>query len=364
MEYLIPFLLTFLGMWLSSRTSGETPKKVMLVVIWAYMVLLMGFRYRVGMDTMIYMKKMEEIPAFDDLLHQNLFKQVYEPSYLIICSICKYYTKEFWPVQMVMNTLMTTCVFIFLYKRCKNVFTGVFIFLLLQWLYFSTEIMREGVAIGFFLLNYKNLEEKKWLRYYLFSIFSISFHYSSALIWMLPFVRGLKPNLLYFVACIAMLSVTPLVEKFNQLLNLGLISEKITIYVAQAEILNFNWRIGEMVKSGFPALLVIIMYRISHIPNKYRQLILLQFLFCCGAFAVPVLFQRFSNYTTLFVTVSLANYICRKEIIAWIRGVVIGILCMTQTVYYTSMLPTWFPYVSVFNPEKNADREEFFRIVW
>ena len=364
MEYLVPFLLALTGMFLAPRFQSEAPKRILVVVILLYMILLMGFRYRVGMDTMIYMKKMEQIPPINVLLRQNILDQVYEPAYLIICSVCKYFTKEFWPIQMVMNAIMTTCVFIFLYRSCKNVFTGIFVFLLLQWLYYSTEIMRESVAISIFLLNYKNLEEKKWIRYYLFSLFSISFHYSAALVWFLPFVRFLKPNFAYILFCIGMLAITPIVEEFNKLINIGIVTQKLRYYVDQAEILNMNWRIAEMIKTGFPAILALVMYRYSHLENKYTHLVLLQFLFCCGAFAVPVIFQRFSNYTSVFVTVSLANYIGTRSVGVNLRAVVLGAILMSQTIYYYSMWPTWYPYVSVFEPEKNPAREEFFRIVW
>ena len=335
-----------------------------MIIMGVYMVLLMGFRYRVGMDTMIYMKKMQYIPPIDELVHQNIFKQVYEPSYLIICSICKYFTNEFWPIQLVMNAITTTCVFIFLYKNCKNVFAGIFIFLLLQWLYYSTEVMRESVAIGFFLLNYQNYKEKKWLKYYLFSIFSLSFHYSALLIWFLPLARYLKFNIPYIVLCFGMLGVMPLIEDFNKLVHLGMVSDKINTYIDQTESLNLNWRIGEMIKSGFPALMTLIVYKLSHKENRYSSFVLLQFMLCCGAFAVPIIFQRFANYTSMFVTISIANYITFKDIRFLARGSVVGLLCLSQSFYYYTMFPTWFPYVSVFNAEKVKEREEFFRIVW
>lgn len=364
MEYIIPLLLTVFGIIFNARIKSEAPKRVILAIIFIYTVLLMGFRYRVGMDTISYIDLYREVPSFDVIGFNDFFNQPHEPAYILISSIVKLFTREFWPVQLIMSLLTTSCVFIFLYKRCDNVFYGVLFYLLLQWLYFSTEIIRQSVAIGIFLLNWSNAEKKRWVRYYLFSILSISFHYSAVLVWVLPFVRFLKPNWFYVLLCVAVLSITPLIETLNKLLFLGVMSEKVAIYVKDVDTVNMNWRIGEFIKTGLPAILTVIMYGISKLKLNVRPIILLQILFCCGAFAIPVIFQRFTNYTTLFVTVALANYVSNREVKVFARCFVIGFICLTQSLYYYSMYPTWIPYESIFDPVKNREREEFYRVIW
>ncbi|MDE6297894.1 MAG: EpsG family protein, partial [Muribaculaceae bacterium] len=267
-------------------------------------------------------------------------------------------------VQLIMNTIMTVCVSIFLYQNCKNVFVGMFFFLIIQWLYFSTEVMRESVAIGIFLLNFKNIEKKRWIRYYLFSILSLSFHYSAILIWFIPFAKYLRVNWLYIIGCIGMLSVTPLVENLNNMIHLGVVSSKISTYVNQADVGTIFWRIGEFIKTGIPALLCLVLYYFARKKNILQPYILLQFMFCCGAFAIPIIFQRFTNYTTLFVTVALANYVTDKKIAFPLRATLIGVICITQSYYYYSMVHTWIPYESIFDPVKVPKREEFNRIIW
>ncbi|MDE5868880.1 MAG: EpsG family protein [Muribaculaceae bacterium] len=364
MEYLIPLFISIIGIVLNSRFRTNTPKLIILGILFVYMVLLMGCRYRVGMDTISYIKLYKEVPEIGELSFNNLFNQAHEPAYILICSIVRSFTHEFWPVQLIMSLLTTGCVFIFLYKRCTNAFYGVFFFLLLQWLYFSTEIIRQSVAIGIFLLNWSNAEKRRWVLYYLISLLSISFHYSAVLIWVLPFVKFLKPNWFYILLCVAILSITPLIETLNKLLFLGVMSEKVSVYVKDVDTVNMNWRIGEFIKTGLPAILAVCMYGIAKLKLKVRPIVLLQILFCCGAFAIPVIFQRFTNYTTLFVTVALANFVSSREVKALSRVFVIGFICMTQSLYYYSMYPTWLPYESIFDPVKNREREEFYRIVW
>lgn len=364
MVYIVPFILTFFGMWLSSRVSSRKPVIVLLCVTAIYMILLMGFRYRVGIDTLGYMTRYRHMASLDELSWSNLFDQLYEPAYTFIVAVCKMYTDSFWPVQLIMNAITTVCVIIFLYRNCKNVFVGMFFFLIIQWLYFSTEVMRESVAIGIFLLNFKNIEKKRWVRYYLFSFLSLSFHYSAILIWFIPFARYLRSNWLYIIACVGMLSITPLVENLNNMIHLGVVSSKVSTYVNQADVGTILWRIGEFIKTGIPAFLCLILYYFAKKENKLKPYILLQFLFCCGAFAIPIIFQRFTNYTTLFVTVALANYVTDKKVALPLRATLIGVICITQSYYYYSMVHTWIPYESIFDPVKDVKREEFRRIIW
>ena len=363
MEYVVPVILAMLGIGLHSRLSRRG-QKIFLCVILIYIVVLMGLRFRVGMDTLGYMQAFKTVVPIDKLFTMKIFAERHEPGYLLLCSICKCFSKEFWPVQLIMNLITTGGIFIFLYRNCRNVFMGIFLFLILQWLYFSTEIMRESAAISIFLVNFSNFQRKRWIRYYLFSLISISFHYSAILIWFLPFVKYLKPNLLFFLMCGGILAITPLVEKFNQLLSLGVITDKVSYYVKDVDSVNMNWRISEMIKTGIPAMLTLALYHFSRFRSQFRPLILLQIIFCCGAFAIPVIFQRFTNYTTLFVTAALANYLVNYRIKVPFRIAIIGLVCITQSIYYYSLYPTWFPYVSVLDPVVVHEREALFHRIW
>lgn len=364
MEYLIPVVLTIIGIILNSRLKQPAPKIVLMCVILIYIILLMGFRYRVGMDTIGYITRFKKVALLDNLTYADFFEGEHEPGYVLLSSIVKTLTGEFWPVQLISNAIMSICIFIFLYRKCTNVFVGIFFFLVLQWLYFSTEIIRQSIAIGIFLVNYRNAEKKRWFWYYFFSLFSIAFHYSAILTWVLPFVRFLKPNLTYIILCIAMIGITPLLETLNKLLFLGVMTEKVSVYIKDVDTVNMNWRIAEFIKSGLPAVLALVMYHISKKDMKNRQFVLLQVLFCCGAFAVPVIFQRFTNYTTLFIAVALANYVSDSRVKSLARMFVVGFVCLSQSLYYTSMYPTWFPYESIFDPVKNERRERFYREIW
>lgn len=363
MEYAIALIMAAIGIFLNRKLTPQG-RKVLMGVILAYVVCLLGFRYRVGMDTIGYMKTFSGEPDFDHLWSLRSLNLKHEPGYLLICAICKLFTGEFWPVQMILALITDTCIFIFLYRYCRNVFVGIFLFFMLQCLYFGTEVIRESAAISIFLVNLRNAERGRWLTYYLVSLLSVSFHYSAIITWFLPLARFIRPNIIFLILCVVILGVTPLVERLNQLLSIAAISERIDTYTRDVNSVNMNWRIGEFLKTGIPAIITLAACGISRMKVPFRHFILLQILLCCGAFAIPVIFQRLTNYTTLFVTVTLANYLVFDKARVWMRGLVLSFVLLTQSYYYISLSSAWFPYVSVFNPFNDPDREALYHKIW
>ncbi|MDE5883056.1 MAG: EpsG family protein [Muribaculaceae bacterium] len=361
MVYLIALIAALIGIFFNDKIPSSL-RKGYYIALCVYMILLIGFRYKVGIDTIMYMQAFRHLPSLEDLFLGNFrTKTRFEPGFMFVCAVCKLFSSEFWPVQMVMSAITTGSIFVFIYRYCRNIFTGVVFYIIFQWLYFSLEVMRESAAVGIFLLNYKNLQEKKWVRYYLFSVFSIVFHYSAIIIWFFPFVKWLKANVYFYILCICSLAITPLVEQLNEWLNIVAISGRITMYVEGAKELTINWRLAELLKSAFPAILVLIGYHIAHVQSNFRQFLLLQILLCMGTFAIPVVFARFTNYTALFVTVAVANLFSLPQIKLWLKIVFISLFLLSQAYYLNSMKARWLPYVSIFYPENLPERSDLYR---
>lgn len=361
MVYLIAFIFAIFGAMVNNRLSPSM-RKAVFITLGLYMVLIIGFRYKVGIDTVNYMREFKHIPTLEELLSGNhIAKTRYEPGYFLICCICKSFSSQFWPLQMVMSVITTGGIFIFLYRNCSNIFLGVVFFILLQWLYFSTEVLRESAAVSIFLVNYKNLEEKCWWKFYLGCIGSMMFHYSAIITFFFPFVRLLEKKIVFYGMCICFIGITPIVENINSMLNIAAVAGRIDWYVSGAQDLNLNWRLGELIRSAFPAILIIVIYWICHDVIRFRPVLLLQILLCAGAFAIPIIFSRFTNYTTVFVTVAAANLVASHRIGAWIKVAFIALLLLSQSYYLNSMFPRWLPYSSIFYPETYVHRSKIFR---
>lgn len=361
MIYLIAFILALVGVFLNKRMTPGV-RILFLVVILLYVIITLGLRYRVGIDSISYMMAYRQVPDLDHIWHSRAWLHRYEPGYILICSFCKtLFGNEFWPLQMVMETITNGCIFIFLYRYCRNVFVGLCVYFLMQWLYFSTEIMRESAAVAIFLVNFRNLEKKRWIAYYLVSLLSVLLHFSAIIIWFFPLVRYLRPNATYIVLCVLSLLATPMLILLTQVLPSSTVTARIDQYLMISEFLNMNWKYGEMIRAGLPAVALLVAYRMARLHSPMSHMLLLQFLFCCGAFAVPIIFSRFANYTTLFVTVALANFLSADTVRSWLRISLICFVLLTQSYYYYTMAPRWFPYVSVLNPRQVNVREQIWK---
>lgn len=365
MVYLIAFILAAIGAYYNSKLQ-PTVRKAFLSILCLYIIIILGLRYRVGVDTINYMYNFKEVKPLSHFFSLRIFEMRMEPGFLFVCSLSKSLGGGFSMVQLIMAAITNICSFFFLYRYCRNVFVGVLVFLFLQWFYFSMEIMREGAAIAIFLLNYRNLEKKRWLLYYLMTIPSLLFHYSAAIVWFFPFARLLKLNYKFFILCGGILLISPLLEKISDMLSFLFIAKRFDSYIKNVSELNFNFMLMENVKINFPAIATLAVYFITKQKSRVENMLLLHILLAFGIFAIPLLFSRFTNYTTMFVTVALANILC-NNISRNIRILLLCFTILTQAYYYSHMYPRWFPYVSIFNPKQIHEREQIWKhdfITW
>lgn len=361
-EYLILFFFLIIFLIIRKSMNHQT-EKYALAFLCIYMILLMGLRYRVGLDTISYMRSFDHLPSFEAFKKSNIFENRFEPGYMVICMLCKSFCKDFWLVQLVLAAITNIGIFVFIYRHCENPFWGVFTYIIVAWLYFSTEIIRESASISIFLLNYENLSEHKWIKYYLFSFLSISLHFSAIIIWLFPFVTNLKHVtkyyiilIIFFVACL------PLFEYLNQYLT-GSIAYRINGSIESARVLNMNWRIAFLIQSAILPIFSIYIAHKNNIDLPFKPFVLFHILLSAGAFSIPIVFSRFTNYTILFVCVYVSNLIVSSKLTPIIKSSLVIVVLASQWHYYFGMrmIDSWVPYHSIFEQVKENKRENMWR---
>lgn len=364
--YLIAFILPILGIIFNNRLTPWA-RRLYVGMIFTYLIIILGMRYRVGVDTITYMNTFQHLPTLDRFSGLDFTRFRYEPGYLFLSSLVRTFTDQFWVMQTVVAIIVNGCIFIFLRRYCRNIFVGIIIFFILQWFYFSMEIMRESIALSIFLLNYKNIQEKRWGRYYLYTLLSVAFHYSAAITWFIPFARILKPNIYYLGFCIGAIVVAPIMESLNEMLSFLSFASRIDAYVEGADKLNIFWKLQTLVQTGFPAFAALVAYKIVKKKFPMQEMLLLQILLCMAAFAIPIIFSRFTNYTSMFVTVALANILCDEEFKRNYKIILVSSIILSQSFYYYSMYPRWVPYISILDPRQINEREQIWKhdfITW
>lgn len=334
----------------------KSQRESILGLICLYVILLMGFRYRVGIDTINYSYIFDDAAPINSLSDIDLINSRVEPAYLIITSIVKKVTTEFWHVQIIMAAITNICVFIFIYRYCKNPFLGLFLYVIMAFFYFTTEILRESAAVGIFLLNFENFRQKKWKKYYLLSLISIAFHYSAFVIWFFPLIRHLKFNLWFLLICIFFICITPFLESFNRILEFASLTDRLNHYI-DGNGLNMNWRISQIIKNAIPGIAGLMIIRHKRFEGWEKPFILLQILFTVGTFAIPIVFQRVINYTQVFTIVFLANILANHKLALTARQALLMIVLLSQSIYWSGNYVRFIPYVSIFEEIKIPERE-------
>ena len=328
-----------------------------VLVVGTLISLIFGLRYRVGLDTINYMGVFDDIPDISSFFKIDWAENRYEPGFILLLIICKSIIKDFWFAQLIIAGLTTSFIFIFLYKHCRNPFIGILIYYILAMFYFSTEILRESLAIGIFLVNFRNYEKSNWVSYYLMCLLSLSFHYSSIILFFFPLVKYLKVNVLYITTGVAFFLIAPLLDILNDVLAITSIASRVGSYILQAEGVNLNFRLFFLIQLLPPALYTVVLSYKQDKDTLIMKFILLHLLFCCGVFAIPIIFSRFTNYTLLFVIVGVSNLLCRYSLKKITRTLLFSITLFSQILYYNHNYNRWYPYVSIFNPIKVEIRE-------
>lgn len=365
--YLIPLLASVFGAYnfdINKKKGGQ----ILYYFLFIYLVLLIGLRFEVGGDTLVYM---EDYKWRADLAEWEFsWTDYYEPLYTLLCALAKSMGSDFVYFQLLHSLIFNTCLFYFISKNTEYKFSALFLCFIYYYLYFSTEILRESLAIFVFILNYRNYERGNWGKYYLGVCVAILFHISAVILLVFPFVRWMKFNGTYFIMLI--LSVIFFVNInaiFPIFMNISKISDKMSAY---NDVL--------LTDGGFLGLILtfLIICRFTLLPliiylwdkkilkesPEYEGLICFYTLLGIGAFFNTTIFERFPNYITPLYFISLTNMLvpCLFKKATLSRKLAGTIIFCLIVIVYTSFPARihmrYIPYYSVFNPH-SVDRNRF-----
>ena len=356
-EYIILLFLIVVFININAKISKGI-RILGVIFIWTYLTLLFGLRYRVGVDTINYMSFYSFLPDLSSFKTINWNENKMEPGFILLCILCKNIINDFWFAQLIIAGLINGFISIFIYRQCKNPFIGFLMYFILAMFYFSTEILRESIAVGIFLLNFKNFEDGYWKKYYFYCFISILFHYSAIITFLFPLVRLLKINIWYIIACIIFICITPIFDTINNIISISSVTNRIEAYSIQAGEVNINFRFFFLIYLLIPALFVIIFSYKRNMNSYLMKFVLLHLLFCFGIFAIPIIFSRFTNYTLPFIIVSISNIVSSINYTKKIKTILLIVAISSQLLYYNNNFYRWIPYVSILNPRMIQERED------
>lgn len=374
MVYFIPFILCVFGHLKFDREYGHKGTWFLWVIIYLYLVLLIGLRYKVGGDTYNYMEYFNWCPELD--LWEPFDISLFEPGFTLFSSAIKTIWNDIYFYQTVIAAIMVFLLMSFIKQNTRYIYIGMLLVYVSMFLYFSTEIIRESIAVCICLLSYKLLENKKYLLYYAIALLSLTIHSSASFMLILPFFLRIRLNGRFLLVLLSFMFICLLLSPLIEYLSNYYIFEKLLRYNHMGNV-GYAWKGFRTIY--FSVIPFVIMYLCKFkykIVPKFESIVCVQILMGIGIWFYSVIFQRLINYTCIFVFVSIAEMLgtilCSKEYrlkysnrIINIRRKTARILLVLLIAFHSSFYihlsfyERYYPYHSVFDPVDEPLREKY-----
>ena len=197
--YLTIAALTGLGYYLTERLFPSERKTTFLYLSMSFLILtfLASFRYAIGFDYFSYRKIYEN--AASSTLCDTFSAHRYEPLFYLICRIFCLSGFSYPVFLLFVNCFLIFTAMRFIYSYSRVPWLSVYLFLTLQFLAYNMNLLRQSVAVCFFLLAYPCLKKQRLLRYSMLILAGGLFHNSLFLMWFLYFLLTRKHSKLFLV---------------------------------------------------------------------------------------------------------------------------------------------------------------------
>lgn len=358
------------------------------------LIIVAGFRYRIGLDTIRYESAFRWIPTLWELKWDTFKNNNYDPFYLILSSFAKSISSDFWVMQTIQAILVNTIIFSFIKKYTSHIFFAVLLYYVFLYLNFMCEVMREACAVSMFLLGYKYFVKEKWLPYYLFCTAAFLFHSSAILLFLIPILKWLRLTELMHInkyTVVFLLAVLVggfliqhyLFDYLNILAFSGRMEERIERYAdssLSSSVLNINGIISVVLQNVlYPFLAIVYLKRQYNIKSINIE----PMVFLCFVFAllmIPIaIFYRYNNYFMPFSIIVMSEiafqqkiYLFKKRYV-YVSSFLFWMIIFTPLFFfkiygynssvkdsYLKEYMRYYPYSSIFDKKTDVNREKLF----
>lgn len=366
-RFLDVYTVVFMVVWLSTLilwVGGCTTSRlggIAYGLLSCLLILFSATRYETGYDW----------PAYEDfyqLLNEDSDKYLFEFGFVFIAKLARALSLDFVWFQFVVSALQVLLVTVFIRKFFGDLsFLGLAVYFTLPDLYLihSFSLMRQGLALGFFLCGAAYLFERKRLVAALFFFGAISFHASSLFaIFAFLFIWGLGVNYIGAVAAVVIVVVAYILGinipggLFQVLVQIPFF-EKYGVYTSlDTPSANLIYKV--LFTGVFSVLFIFACYRRDLLKksNRYKKhesvLFGLSFMaiFCSFFFwALPTLLSRFQAFFIFFL---LLNVFRVFEVTRLPNRALLCVLVMAMSTslfakfVLTKISIVYFPYQSSF----------------
>ena len=384
MLYIILFIVFFLLSIIYDYNKVEKNRTYFYWLSVSTLIIVAGFRYHVGLDSIRLDEWYQSCPNIFDLSY-NFIKDErrYQPLWIILCSLLRTISPDFALLQIVQSAVVNILIFSFIKKKTPFIFSSLLMYFLLAYLVFNFEIMRESLAVAISLFAFLSLENKKWLKFLIISFIAFEIHISAIFTLIFPLIYNIRIGKYHvLLSFIMVLFINILYAKYIDLIftilssNTDNLSKSILTYSYAGNIGNSLKYYISIYLNGFilPVWFLFIRKKRWTKEFKYGSLILIFSIFSLLG-NQSVAFLRFSNYLLIFYIILVAEifqYLLKKYRPRILTGVLFislisfsFIYSMFKPVSFLQNIKTYsryYPYNTIFFKEKDVDRERWSRL--
>lgn len=367
--------------------SNEKNKSIWINVIMVWLIVLAGFRYRIGTDSSFYEFEFATYPTLATLSMSDIVQSRYAPFYVLFTSIVRTFTDQFFVIQLIISAAINISIFNFVKKffECQYIFTFSIFYFCSFYYNLNCETLRETLAIAIFLWSVSFYVEKKWIYYYLCVLCAMMFHYSAIFLILLPLLCKIKFNVKFAVILIGLLLSYPLLR----LIQIDVIIENffgLLMYIPDISAEYFEKGTNEQglsinvfVTQLFMPLFFVFFLRYKNKNQKWEKIefVLIAYLISTWMAAIfQNMFSRYNNYFGIIyyflyaaTVVEITKRIGRKSIIIFL----VALMPFSYTTYNywvnsyiherrtsSKRIELINPYTSVLTKEKDKNRERIY----
>jgi len=271
-----------------------------------------------GGDTKNYFSYFNDIPILNDISKSYIERSDYQPLFNYYLSSLKTIFDDFNYALLAHSIIVNSIVFWFLKRyNSPQIFLGLCLYLIINFLEFNMEIMRESLAVCCGLIAYNYYSKSKWVYSIIWGIISVGFHISALILIIFPFLQKIKYSkkliISFLIIGASLLSVFPLISEYINQIQFLLMSsaqslaDKIEIYNNSTinQRLNIYYFISLFFKNLMMPLVGILLLKEK--TNKYIGFIVAYYLLMIIS-SYTYAFYRFGNYFAVFNVIFLSNY--------------------------------------------------------
>lgn len=368
--YLAVLAVIFACIWITRRYPGQKTNRLCAFFCCFLLVLVAGFRYRVGTDALLYQDLFEIYPKIGDLSAKYVFESRWAPLFVVWFSFCHTLFDSFIVYQFIYAAILTFAIYLTLLNNTKMLLYVLALYFVYAFPYFTFDLCREGLAMSIFLYGFYFLQKKKIIVYFVFAALAYLTHPSSVFVFFVPLLTRIKLTKKNTIITFVAFLLGSIVAFKLVVWALTVLPTTNITYVALRYLKRYNETEGLSVMRLVYCTVVFYMavYKNLGKARDAREqlcfnIAFVSILIMCLEKAIPYIF-RLNTYFILFFFIAICSYVEREVFIkkhALLKFVLVLLICCSVKVLdYAKNKTTYnayIPYVSVFDPHRIPDRE-------